>query len=294
MRLGSFEVNEPLPELKEPHAISILQPWIDVGGVGTLMMAWLESHFNARELARLIRPGNFFDFTRYRPTIYYSEGVRQMNIPNSYATYSKREEGNDFIFIHLLEPHSHGEAYVESVWRLMEHFGVKRYCMLGSMFDLVPHTRPLQITGSASGEGIEEKAAGLGIRSSTYQGPTSITTLLTQYARDTGIESLSLIVRLPQYTQMDDDYMGTVRLMEVLGALYDIKVDEVYINKAEKQREQINAALEKNPQLQAIVNQLENHYDARSSRDKPEEETPRLSPEVEKFLAEMEKRFREG
>jgi len=294
MRLGAFEINEPLPDLKEPHALSILQPWVDVGGVGTLTIAWLEAHYNAQELARLARPGNFFDFTRYRPTIYYSEGIRQINIPNAYATYGRRESGNDFIFLHLLEPHSHGEDYVESVWQLLEKLDVRRYYLLGSMFDLVPHTRPLLVTGGASGKRMEEEVKRLGIESSTYQGPTSITTLLTQYARDAGIETMSLIVHLPQYAQLDDDYMGTVRLMEILGSLYDLPVDEVYINKAEKQLEQINSALDKNPQLKTIVTQLENHYDASSGKGKAEGEPPRLSPEVEKFLTEMEKRFREG
>ncbi len=52
-------------------------------------------------------------------------------------------------------------------------------------------------------------------------------------------------------------------------------------------------ALEKNPQLKSIVEQLETRYEARVNKKK-EEETPRLSPEVEKFLTEMEKRFREN
>lgn len=294
MRLGAFELNEPVPELNEPHALAMLQPWIDVGGVGTLTIAWLERYFNAKEFARLSKPGNFFDFTRYRPTIYYREGLRQVNIPNTYITYGQQENGNDLLFLHLLEPHSHGEAYVESIWRLLTKFGVKRYCLLGSMYDIVPHTRPLQVAGGASGSTLEQEAEKLGIESSRYQGPTSITTLLAQYARDAGMETLSLIVRLPQYTQVDDDYMGTVRLLEVLNSIYDFPIDETYRSKAENQLAQINAAMEKNPELKTIVAQLENHYDARAGKAKEEEETPRLSPEVEKFLTEMENRFREN
>ncbi len=76
MRLGAFELNEPLPELNEPHALAMLQPWIDVGSVGTLTLSWLETYLGAKELASLARPGNFFDFTRYRPTSYFQEGRR--------------------------------------------------------------------------------------------------------------------------------------------------------------------------------------------------------------------------
>ncbi len=70
MRVGAFELNEPVPELREPHALTMLRPWVDVGSVGSLVLLWLESLFQAKDLARLVRPGNFFDFTRYRPIIH--------------------------------------------------------------------------------------------------------------------------------------------------------------------------------------------------------------------------------
>ena len=293
MRLRAFELNEPLPELKEPHALATLRPWVDVGRVGTLVLSWLESHFVTKDLGRLARPGDFFDFTRYRPTSYLKGEQRQVTVPNSHVKYSRQESGNDFLFLHLLEPHSHGEVYIESVLQLLARFGVKRYCVLGSMYDYVPHTRPLIVTGGATGERAQQELTKRGIESSDYQGPTSISFLISQRAPEMGMETMSLIVHLPQYTQTDEDYMGTVRIMNVLGPLYDIPIDETYIERAERQREQINAALDKNPQLKAIVKQLETHYEARTERKK-EEETPRLSPEVERFLAEMDRRFREG
>lgn len=293
MRLRAFELNEPLPELKEPHALATLRPWVDVGSVGKLVLSWLESHFETKDLGKLARPGDFFDFTRYRPTSYLKGEQRQVTVPNSHVKYSRQESGNDFLFLHLLEPHSHGEVYIESVLQLLARFGVKRYCVLGSMYDYVPHTRPLIVTGGATGERAQQELTKRGIESSDYQGPTSISFLISQRAPEMGMETMSLIVHLPQYTQTDEDYMGTVRIMNVLGPLYDIPIDETYIERAERQREQINAALDKNPQLKAIVKQLETHYEARTERKK-EEETPRLSPEVERFLAEMDRRFREG
>jgi len=87
--------------------------------------------------------------------------------------------------------------------------------------------------------------------------------------------------------------MGAVRLMQVLGSLYDLPVDEAYIKKAEQQLEQINLALDKNPQLKTTIEQLETHYEART-QSQPEEKKPKLSPDVERFLSEMEQRFREN
>lgn len=294
MRVGAFQVNEPLPELKTPQALAKLQPWVDVGSVGTLALCWLEAHCQAKELARLVRPGDFFDFTRYRPTILSREGRRQVSVPNAYITYGQTLPGPDFLFFHLLEPHSHGEVYVDSILRLLSRFAAQRYCLLGSMYDFVPHTRPLLVTGGAVGERAQQELNKLGIQSSGYQGPTSIISLIPQRAAEMGLETLSLIVHLPQYAPLEEDYLGTVRLMQVLSSLYDLPMDESYINKANQQLEHINAALDKDPRLKAIIQHLEAYYDSRTEKRPEEEATPPLSPEIERFLTEMEKRFREA
>lgn len=292
MRLRAFELNEPLPELKEPQALAIMRPWVDVGNVGSQVLLWLEEQFKAKDLGRLARPGDFFDFTRYRPTGYLKDGQRQVVIPNVRLSYSKQESGNDLLFLHLLEPHSHGEVYIDSVVQLLAKFGTRGYCLIGSMYDYVPHTRPLIVTGRASDESIQKELVKAGIESSNYQGPTSINGLIPQRASEMGMETLSLIVHLPQYIQLEEDYMGAVRMMDVLGSLYGLPTDETCVKKAERQREQIDAELNQNPQLKAIVEQIESHYEERTERK--QETTTQLSPEVEKFLREMNRRFREG
>ena len=107
-----------------------------------------------------------------------------------------------------------------------------------------------------------------------------------------GIETLSLIAHLPQYTQMEEDHTGALRLIRILSNMYGVPVDQKYVMKSELQLAQIDKALENNPQLQTIIKQLEEHYDTRTNQPE-EQETSQLSPEVEKFLAEMDKRFRE-
>ena len=288
MRIGAFTVNEPLPELKEPHAFAMLEPWIDAGNVGTLTLSWLENHTQARPLAELARPGNFFDFTRYRPMTYWHRGQRQIEIPNTYISYARQVEGHDFLFLHLLEPHMFGELYVDSVTRLLEKFGIKRYCLIGSMYNFVPHTRPPLVVGGASNDELKNELEESGVSSSNYQGPTTICTLISQNAAQWGAENMTLIVSLPQYTQLEEDYMGAARLQEIISSLYGIPVSEESINRAQRQREQINAAMAENPQVREIIEQLEETYDTRIGESKESEEPPALSPEVEEFLREME------
>ena len=291
MKLGAFEIDEPIPELHQPHVLAMLDPWIDVGSVGTLTLAWLEKHFEAEDLGRIARPGNFFDFTRYRPSVYYDEeDRRQVAVPNTYLTYARRPGANDLLLLHLLEPHNHADFYIESVVRLLSYFGVKRYCLLGSMYDYVPHTMPLLVTGGAIGQSAAHDLEKLGIEGSKYEGPTTITTLISQKATQLGMETMSLIVHLPQYTQLDDDYPGASRLMDMVASLYDLPPDAEYYEKAGHQIEEINEALSKNPQLKSIVKDMESQYGERPPH-RPPEHRPPLSPEIERFLSEMERKF---
>ena len=295
MRLGAFEVNEPVPELNAPHALAILRPWVDVGNVGTLVLSQIESHFNAVKLAKLAKPGNYFDFTRYRPTLYVKEGRREIEIPNVTITYSKMREGNDFLFLRLLEPHMLAEGYTDSILQVFKYCGVKRYCLVGSMYDMIPYTRPLLVSGTASNMNLQKQLRVAYTIPSDYQGPTTIVYLINHQAVQMGIETLSLVVHLPRYFMVENDYRGVVRIMEVLGSLYSLPMVQSNMELAKQQEEQARQIAEQmiaeEPRLRLILNQLEANYDSRVAENK---EDLQLSPEVEKFLQDLDKRFRQS
>jgi predicted ATP-grasp superfamily ATP-dependent carboligase len=263
LRIGAFEIEEPIPELNDPYVFTILRPWIDVNHVGTLVLNEMETRFEAKELARLATPGHFFDFTRYRPTLYLEEGIRKVSIPNITLRYARREKGNDLLFLHLLEPHALSEVYVNSVLKLLKTLKVKKYILLGSMYDVVPHTRPLIVNGGAIGKNAQQDLKKSGVLPSHYQGPTTITTLITQRAPELGIETIWFIVSLPQYVVLEEDYLGKVRLMEMLNLLYNIPIDQTDFKKALEQRTIISQKVEKSPDLRNLLPQLETMYEVR-------------------------------
>ena len=59
MRVGGFEITEPLPKINEPYAFASLHPSIDVNNVGSLTLNGLEAQFGAKELEKLAKPGTF-------------------------------------------------------------------------------------------------------------------------------------------------------------------------------------------------------------------------------------------
>jgi predicted ATP-grasp superfamily ATP-dependent carboligase len=289
MRIGAFRLSEPIPELKEPHVLAVLRPWIDVNNVGSLTLDGLEAQFGARELASLAKPGNFFDFTRYRPTIYLEGDVRRLKIPNTILSYARREKGNDFVFLRMLEPHSLSEVYVDSVLQLLTSLKVTRYCLLGSMYDVVPHTKPLLVSGRATGKGAEQDLKKAGIQTSNYQGPTTILNLIAQKAQENGVETITFIVSLPQYVNVDEDYLGKVRLMEILNLLYDVPIDKKDFEKAARQRSLISQKVETTPELKKVLPHLEGIYATRISK-KEGEGVVGLSPEMEEIFWETDEK----
>ena len=298
MRIGAFELNEPLPELRDPHVFAMVRPWVDVGSVGTLTLNRLERFMGSKDLGRLVRPGTFFDFTRYRPNMRLVDDKREVKIPNSIIRYAITDDGPDYLFLHLMEPHSNGEDYTDSILEVVNHFNVKRYCRLGAMYDAVPHTRPLLVTGSLGDVPQNRPVPNFKVRQSTYQGPTTIMNLLSEGIEKADIESINFMVHLPQYVQLEEDYAGTSRMIEVLSSVYsNIPADLAPVRRGQRQYRELNSTLDRNAELKTLIQQMEAYYDAQldseeattpseSSGEAPASAT-QLSPEIEQFLSEL-------
>ena len=282
-RVGGFQLSDPVPECNEPYVLAILRPWIDVNNVGTLVLNEFEARFAASELGRLSKPGFFYDFTRYRPTIDLEEGIRDMSIPNTTIHYARRAEENDLLLLRLLEPHAHAELYIDSVLKVLKTLKARKYILLGSMYDAVPHTRPLLVSGYGMGGGALQDIRKAGVLPITYRGPSTIANLITKKAAESGIEAIVLIVSLPQYIVLEEDHLGKVRLMEILNMLYDIPIDREEIEKALEQRSLINERLENSQEVKIILPQLETVYDIRIKAMEAEG-TPHLTPEMEEMF----------
>ena len=77
--------------------------------------------------------------------------------------------------------------------------GVKQYVRIGGMYDAVPHTRPLLVTGSSSNDAAKKYGSSLHLRTSSYQGPTSIVNLVADGVSDRNIEAISVMVHLEKF-----------------------------------------------------------------------------------------------
>ena len=87
---------------------------------------------------------------------------------------------------------------------------------------------------------------------------------------------------------------GELRLLDCskLGGDYahDLQSGRGDAEKAEDQRQELDDNLDKEPSLKSVVAQLEGYYDARTHTAE-EDETAKLSPEIESFLQDISRRL---
>ncbi len=293
MRLGWFDTVEPVPELRNPHVIMVIPSWLNAGESACLALNVIEEHTQAQPLALITSPSEFFDFTRYRPTMTIKDNAIKIEVPNALVTYG-RTQATDFIFFRLPEPHMRAETYIESVLEMFKYFKVKRYVLVGSVYEMLPHTRPPMLTGLASNQYLQNSLEISGVLPSDYEGPASSLNLIGKEAKELGIETMTMVVHLPVYFQLSGDHRGETRLLGIFESLYGIPVPQDDIERAKEENENINngseAFLKQHPQLRYMLTQLERNYDARVKKEQP----TRLSPEVEKYLQDLSRRFESG
>ena len=289
MQIGDLEIHADPAAFDSPHCIVTLRPWVNVGNVGRIVVNRLGRIYDAKKIGQLSRPGKFYDHTRYRPRIRMRRGERTFRIPNTEVTSARISDGRDLLFVKLLEPHAQAEDFNDSILELLKVFNVERYVLVGSMYDSVPHTRPLKVTGSARGwEPPSRFRDGVRLGKSRYEGPTSMVSQLTELARtQLGLETLSMIVHLPLYLKLDNDYVGASRVLSVLSEVYDVPMDRMpEIRMGETQYSQVQISSSDNPRLAQLVARLELEYDAEDAEPAEEEEVE-LSPELEEFLQDL-------
>ena len=196
------------------------------------------------------------------------------------------------LLVHLLEPHLNGEDYVETMLEVFEHLGVKKYSLIGGMYDMVPHTRPLLVSGVGVGDGVEEENRLVKVRASNYEGPTTITYLIGQGAAQRGVETRIYVVHLPQYFQLDEDFTGTARLMEILCTLYKLPDRLIEADRGREQYDSLRDMVNDESGVSGLLKRLEERYDEEQREPGDTDDTTGpLAPNIEEFLMDLDRGF---
>jgi predicted ATP-grasp superfamily ATP-dependent carboligase len=261
--------------------------WNDAADSASTALQFVGSSLGAERFAA-IDPEDFFDFQATRPTIRLTEGRTREIVWPEVEIYEARvpRAPRDLVLVAGTEPSMRWRRFTALVVELAEALGVQMVVTLGALLADVPHTRPVAITGLASDEKLVER---LGLRASSYEGPTGIVGVLHSACAGAGMPSASLWAAVPHYVAAASNPKAALALVRKLEGLVGVSVDASELETAAVDYErQVNEAVRSDPEVQAFVERLEE-----ASEDTEAEISPSQMPSADTIARDFQRFLRQ-
>ncbi len=211
-----------VPRLRTPVMIAAFEGWNDAGDAASSAVLQLGVAWNASDLTEL-DPEGFYDFQVTRPTTKLVDGVtRRIEWPTTRLSYCLLPDSpQDVILVHGIEPNFRWRAFCAELVDVAMKHDVSTVITLGALLADVPHTRPVQVTGSAHDESTAER---WGLTRSGYEGPTGISGVFQDACVQSGIPALSFWAAVPHYVSQAPSPKATLALLHRVEEVLDIEV----------------------------------------------------------------------
>jgi proteasome assembly chaperone (PAC2) family protein len=275
-------------ELRDPVLVAAFRGWNDAGDAASFAASHMAESWSAEKLAS-IDPEDFYDFQAVRPEVHLEDGItRRITWPANEFWGARREgEPHDVVFLIGTEPNTHWRAFARLVAGMAEKYGVRLVISLGALLADVPHSRPVQITGTAADLDLVER---LGLRRSRYEGPTGIVGVLHDTFAAAGIDSASLWAAVPHYLAVTPNPKAALALVEKASELVGAGIDTSDLKRASTAYEdQVAKVVASDEDIQAYVRLLEE----RSDEVAVDEIDPAKLPSGDALAAELERYLRQ-
>ena len=255
------------PKLKNPCMVIGFSGWMDGGDVSTGTIQYLKFKLQAKKFAEINAqkfylfnfPGAMLETAQFRPYTKIQNGlITDFQYPQNEFFY---DEKNNLILFSGKEPNINWGGYANCIFKIAQEFGVKKIYFVGSVAGPTPHTRGIRISCSVSAEKQKAEHKESGIRFSNYQGPASLTTLLTKLSPEKGIEMTNFVAEIPVYIQTRNP-KGIKAVTEKLVRLLKIDIDLTDLSvKSTHFEKRMDGLIHKQPLLASQIKKLEENYD---------------------------------
>ena len=269
-----------LPMLRSPVAIAAFEGWNDAADAATAAVEHLEQVWQARPVAAL-DPDEFYDFHVNRPTIRIVDGeTRRIAWPTTrFAVASLDRLDRDVVLIRGIEPSIRWRSFCEQILEMCHSLEVNRVVLLGALLADVPYTRPLPVTGTASGS---QAITQYGAAPSHYEGPTGIVGVLHDACVRAEIDAVSFWVHVPHYVHNPPCPKATLALLHQVEEALDLPVPLVDLTEeAAEWERRVRMAVDQDAELREYVRELEERSGDLGIRPLSGEE---IAEEFEKYL----------
>jgi proteasome assembly chaperone (PAC2) family protein len=273
---------DSVPALNEPVLLAAFAGWNDASQVATFAIQTLKNIWDADSFAS-IDPEEFFDFTETRPTISLDPtGQRGLEWPQTiFFGQSLPESERDVVLLLGVEPQLRWRTFCRGVLDVADRVGASQLVTLGGLLADVPHTVDPRLTGFATSSELLSDLTGMGVRMSSYEGPTGILGVLHDAWRTSGRPAVSLWGNVPHYISATPNPQVVLALLQRVSGLLGVSIPLSGLEtRSEQFRTQVDEALESNPEARDYVQQLEQHVEG----ERRVEPSPHLIEELEEYL----------
>jgi proteasome assembly chaperone (PAC2) family protein len=196
--------------LTRPVLVAAFTGWNDAGDAASTAVRTLIESSGARALAE-IDPEHFTDFATIRPHVRL-DGQKNRSIEwPTVGIWSASLPGTDVILVLGPEPALKWREFCEQIVTVAQRFGAAMGLTIGALLADVPHTRPTQIIGSATDDGLIDR---FDLSRSRYEGPTGIVGVLHDALSRSGLATASLWAAVPGYASQIQSPRAAMALVE--------------------------------------------------------------------------------
>jgi len=273
-------------DLRAPVMVAAFGGWNDAAASASSAVGFLGERLGARRVAA-IDPEEFYDFQATRPLVDLTSPRAPIVWPEVELMVARPADApRDLVLVSGAEPSFRWRAFCRTILDAADALGVTRIVTLGSLLADVVHTRPIRLTGMASDPAL---VAELGFREPSYAGPTGIVGVLHQTAVEDGREAVSLWAPVSHYAAGLTNAKGSLALLRALERVSGLRLDLGELEAAAAAFEgQVTRAVEAEPRLRGLVEQLEQAVGEGGEAAGPLPTGDELAEELERYLRERD------
>jgi hypothetical protein len=263
------------PPLRAPVLIIALDGWVDAAAAATTAANQVAE--DGEQIATFDMD-QLIDYRARRPVLDIVDGDLKSLAWSELTVRYARPGDRDLVVLTGAEPDFRWRELSESVHELCVRLGIVESVTLGSLGLAVPHTRPIQITATASRPEVlspdDQRTEGL------LRVPAAAVSVIEMNLRDHGIPTIGFFAQTPHYVTAT--YAPAVlALIERLGRHLGVMLGLGSLpDDAASQREQLDRIVEQRPEIKEYVERLEAAYQPGWSIPSADE----LGAEIERFL----------
>ena len=269
--------------LRRPLLLMAFEGLFDAAESATSALSWLQERSES-ELMAEVDSEEFYNFTEARPTVRFSEtGDRVIDWPQTEVWACRTDGPRDLVVMKGVEPHLKWRSFGKATLEVAQRSGSEMAITIGAMVSMVPHTRPLAVTGSAADELLANR---LHLSLPTYEGPTGVVGVINRELHVSGLPVISLRVAVPHYVPGPPNPKATRALLRKMQQISRVPTGyEEMDPQVTEWVNQVDSAVASDEESAEYVKSLEERVDS-DVETLPSGDD--LAAELEAFLRETE------